>query len=94
MSLIATLFDFSRSIRSFSDLGEIMNVGDELYAQLSRSAGQDLLMLTELPKVVCLRDTMYTLIYSDSYFGNVHNFNDCTIEAHFFTFDGSVRNIA
>jgi len=25
---------------------------------------------------------MYRLIYSDSYFGNVHNFNDCTIEVH------------
>ena len=25
---------------------------------------------------------MYRLKYSDSYFGNLHNFNDCTIEAH------------
>ena len=25
---------------------------------------------------------MYRLEYSDSYFGNVHNFNDCTIEVH------------
>ena len=82
MSLIAMLFDFNRSIRSSSDLGEIMNVGNELYTRLSQSAGQDLLMLTELPEVLCLRDTMYRLIYSDSYFGNVHNFSDCPIEAH------------
>ena len=82
MSLIAMLFDFMYSIRSSSDLEEIMNVGNELYTRLSQSAGQDLLMLTELPEVLCLRDTMYRLIYSDSYFGSVHNFNDCTIEAH------------
>ena len=59
-----------------------MNVGNELYTRLSQSAGQDLLMLTELPEVLCLRDIMYRLEYSDSYFGNVHNFNDCTIEVH------------
>ena len=82
MSLIAILFDFIYSIRSSSDLKEIMNVGNELYTRLSQSAGQDLLMLTELPEVLCLRDTMYRLKYSDSYFGNVHNFSDCTIKAH------------
>ena len=57
-----------------------MNVGNELYTRLSQLAGQELLMMTELPEVLCLRDTMYRLIYSDSYFGNVHNFNDCSIE--------------
>ena len=82
MSLIAILFDFMYSIRSSSDLGEILNVGNELYTRLSQSAGQDLLMLTELPDLLCLRDTMYSLKYSDSYFGNVHNGNDCTIEGH------------
>ena len=82
MSLIAILFDFMYSIRSSSDLEEILNVGNELYTRLSQSAGQDLLMLTELPEVLCLRDTMYRLKYSDSYFGSVHNCNDCTIETH------------
>ena len=82
MSLIAILFDCIYSIRSSSDLKEIMNVGNELYTRLSQSAGQDLLMLTEIPEVLCLRDTIYSLKYSESYFGNVHNFNDCTIEAH------------
>ena len=57
MSLIAILFDFVYSIRSSSDLKEIMNVGNELYTRLSQSARQDLLMLTELPDVLCLRDT-------------------------------------
>ena len=42
MSLIAMLFDFIYSIRSSSDLGEVMNVGNELYTRLSQSAGQDL----------------------------------------------------
>ena len=82
MSLIAMLFDFTCSIRSSADLKEIMNVGNELYTGLSQSAGQDFLMLTELPEVLFLRDTMYRLKYSDSYFRNVYNFNDCTIEAH------------
>ena len=82
MSSIAILFDFIYSITSSSDLKEIMNVGNELYTRLSQSTGQDLLMLRELPEVLCLRDTMYRLKYSNSYFGNVHNFNDCTIEAH------------
>ena len=82
MSLIAILFDFIYSIKSSSDLGEILNVGNELYTRLSQSAGQDLLMLTELPEVLCLRDTMYRLKYSESYFGSVHNCNDCTIESH------------
>jgi len=82
MSMIAILFDFIYSIRSSSDLEEIMNVGNELYTHLSQSAGQDLLMLTELPEVLCLRDTLYQLTHSDIYFGTVHDFNDCTIEAH------------
>ena len=82
MSLIAILFDFMYSIRSSSDLREILNVGNELYTRLSQSAGQDLRMLTELPEVLCLRDIMYRLKYSDSYFGSVHNCNDCTIETH------------
>jgi len=82
MSSIAILFDFTYSIRSSSDLKEIMNVVNELYTRLLQSTGQDLLMLRELPEVLCLRDTMCRLKYSDSYFGNVHNFNDCTIEAH------------
>ena len=62
------------SIRSSLDLQEILNVGNELYTRLSQSAGQDFLMLKELPDVLCLRDTMYRLKYSDSYFGNVHNY--------------------
>jgi len=76
MSSIAILFDFIYSIRSSSDLKEIMNVGNELYTRLSQSTGQDLLMLREL--LLCI----VGLKYSDSYFGTVHNFNDCTIEAH------------
>ena len=55
MSLIVMLLDFMCSARSSLDLGEIMNVGNELYTRLSQSAGQDLLMLTELPEVLCLK---------------------------------------
>ncbi|XP_078375420.1 uncharacterized protein LOC144658810 [Oculina patagonica] len=80
MSLAAILFNFIYSVRSSSDLVEIMNVGNELYTRLSLSAGQDLLMLKELPEVLYLRETMYRLQYSDSYFGTVHNINECAIE--------------
>ena len=82
MSLIAISLDFIFSIRSSTDLVEIMNFGNELYTRLSHSAGQQLLMLKELPEVLCLRETMYRVKYSDSYFGNVHNFNDYTIDSH------------
>ena len=82
MSLIAILFDFMFSIRSSTDLVEIMNFGNELYTRLSHSAGQQLLMLKELPEVLCVRETMYRVKYSDSYFGNVHNFNDYTVDSH------------
>ena len=82
MTLIAILFDFIFSIRSSRDLVEIMNFGNELYTRLSHSAGQQLLMLKELPEVLCLRETMYRVKYSDSYFGNLHNFNDYTIDSH------------
>ena len=40
-----------------------MNVGNELYTRLSQSAGQDLLMLTELPEVLCLRHTVLLFMY-------------------------------
>ena len=73
MSLIAILFEFIYLIRTSSHLVEIMNVGNELYTRLSQSAGQDLLLLTELPEELCLRETMYRLEYTDSFFGNVHN---------------------
>ena len=82
MTLIAILFDFIFSIRSSRDLVEIMNFGNKLYTRLSHSAGQQLLILKELPEVLCLRETMYRVKYSDSYFGNVHNFNDYTIDSH------------
>ena len=82
MTLIAKLFDFIFSIRSSRDLVEIMNFGNELYTRLSHSAGHQLLMLKELPEVLCLRETMYRVKYSDSYFGNLYNFNDYTIDSH------------
>ena len=50
MSWIATLFDFVYSIRSPTDLKEIMNAGNELYTCLSQSTGQDLLMMTNYLK--------------------------------------------
>ena len=82
MSLIAILFDFMYSIRSSSDLTEILNVGNELYTRLSQSARQDSLMLTELPELLCLRDTVYRLKYSDSYYGSVYDCNDSTVDTH------------
>ena len=60
MSLIAILYTrlhlFNMIILRY--LKEIMDVGNELYTRLSQLVGQDLLMLTELPEVLCLRDTL------------------------------------
>ncbi|KAL9989441.1 hypothetical protein ACROYT_G003990 [Oculina patagonica] len=80
MSLTAILYSFIYSVRSSSDLVEIMTIGNELYTHLSTSVAQDRLMLTELPEVLCLRETMYSMRYSDSYFGTVHNLYDCATE--------------
>ena len=61
------------SVTDSSALVEIMNLGNELYSMLSRLSRQHYLLLTELPTMLTIKDTDYSLECSDSYTGNVHS---------------------
>ena len=74
MSLSALVFNFRNSITSSADLVQIMNIGNNMYSALSQSAKQGLLLLTDLPCMVHLRDTNYQLTYSESYSGLINSF--------------------
>ena len=78
MSLCAILYNYEHGIKSPSDLVEVMNIGNEMYTYLSRSAQQEYLLLTEIPEVVCIRDAIYHLRYSESFHGNI--FDNYTVE--------------
>ena len=69
MSLSALVFNFRKSITSSADLGQIMNIGNNMYSALSHSAKQGLWLLTDLPVMVNSCDTNYQLTYSESYSG-------------------------
>ena len=79
MSLTAVLYNWTHGIRSSSDLVEIMNIGNELYTHLSRSARQNYLLLSELPEILCLGEDTYKLKYSESYYGNIFHADEYTI---------------
>jgi hypothetical protein len=49
-----------------------MNLGNELYSMLSRLTRQSYLLLTELPTMVTVEDTNYSLQFSESYTTNLH----------------------
>ena len=55
-----------------SALVKIMNLGNELYSMLSRLTRQSYLLLTELPTMVTVEDTNYSLQISESYTANLH----------------------
>ena len=67
MSLSALAFSFRNSMTSSADLVQVMNIGNNMYSALSRSAKEGLLLLTDLPLMVSLSDTNYELRYSESY---------------------------
>ena len=54
-----------------------MNIGNELYSNLSCLARQSFLLFTELPSQLTVFDTDYIFEYSESYSGNV--IGDCSI---------------
>ena len=60
------------SILDTSALVNIMNLGNELFSMLSRLTRQSYLLLTELPTMVTVEDTNYTLQFSESYTANLH----------------------
>ena len=46
-----------------------MNIGNDLYSTLSKSARETFLLLTDLPAMVSLLEINYELSYSESYSG-------------------------
>ena len=62
----------NNSICVSSDLVNIMNLGNQLYSTLSRLSRQMYLLLEELPSIVTVEDTDYSIELSQSYDGNLH----------------------
>ena len=80
MCLCALIYNERQGISSPQDLIQIMNIGNELYSNLSRLARQSFLMFTELPSHLSVFDTDYHLSYSESYSGRV--LGECHIEGY------------
>jgi hypothetical protein len=78
MCLCALIYNKRQNISSPQDLINIMNIGNELYSNLSCLAQQSFLLFTELPSQLTVFDTDFVLEYSESYSGNV--IGDCSIE--------------
>ena len=49
-----------------------MNFGNQLHSTLSRLSKQMYLLLDELPTVITVEDTDYSIELSQSYTGNLH----------------------
>ena len=69
MCLCALIYNKQQNISSPEDLVRIMNIGNELYLNLSHLARQSLLMFTELPSQLTVSDIDYVFEYSESYSG-------------------------
>ena len=69
-----------RNICTPQDLVNVMNIGNELYSNLSYLARQSFLLFTELPSQLTVFDTDYILEYNESYSGNVIGY--CSIEGY------------
>ena len=68
MSLCALIYLYRNdSIRDSSDLVNIMNVGNQLYSTLSRLSRQMYLLLEELPTLITVEDTNYSIELSQRY---------------------------
>ena len=73
MSLCSLVYVYCNgSILDSSALVNIMSLGNELYSMLSRLSRQTYLLLTELPTMVTVEDTDYSLEFSESYTANLH----------------------
>jgi hypothetical protein len=80
MCLCALIYNKRKNILSPQDLVNIMNIGNQLYSNLSCLARQSFLLFTELPSQLTVFDTDYIFEYSESYGGNV--IGDCSIEGY------------
>ena len=73
MSLYSLIYLYrNSSICHLSDLVDIMNLGNQLYSTLSRLSRQMYLLLEELPTMITVEDTDYSIELSQSYTGNLH----------------------
>ena len=73
MSLCSLIYVYwNNSVLEASDLVNIMNLGNQLYSALSRLSKQRYLLLEELPTMVTVQDSDYSLEFSQSYTGNLH----------------------
>lgn len=73
MSLCSLIYVYrNNSVLQASDLVNIMNLGNQLYSALSRLSKQRYLLLEELPTMVTVEDSDYSLEFSQSYTGNLH----------------------
>jgi hypothetical protein len=80
MCLCALIHNKRHDICTPQDLVNVMNIGNELYSNLSCLARQSFLLFSELPSQLTIFDTDYILEYSESYSGNV--IGDCSIEGY------------
>ena len=80
MCLCALIYNKRQNILSPQDPINIMNIGNELYSNLSCLARESFLLFTELPSQLTVFDTDFVLEYSESYSGNV--IGDCSIEGY------------
>lgn len=61
MCLCALIYNKRHNIGSPQDLVQIMNIGNELYSNLSCLARQSILLFTELPSQLTVFDTYYCI---------------------------------
>ncbi|CAB3979240.1 ATP-dependent DNA helicase PIF1 [Paramuricea clavata] len=80
MCVCALICNKRQTICTPQDLVNVMNIGNELYSNLSCLAQQSFLLFTELPSQLTVFDTDYIFEYSESYSGNV--IGDCSIEGY------------
>jgi hypothetical protein len=80
MCLCTLIYNKRQSICTPQDLVHIMNIGNQLYSNLSCLARQSFLLFTELPSQLTVFETNFAFEYSESYSGNV--IGDCSIEGY------------
>ena len=73
MSLTAIVFSQIQDVSSWDSalLNTILLHGNDLYTFIGNSVNKDLLLLTDVPEMVCINETVYNLQYSESYAGEV-----------------------
>ena len=71
MSLTSLIHNPRNGITSSTGSVNIMNTGNELYTALSRLSRQSYLLLTEVPEMTTMFNSIYHPQYSPSYTGNI-----------------------